>query len=293
MNEVSGTDFGAAASEYQRGRPGYPARSASWLLGSAEVVAGSAGDGADSAVDAAVVVADVGAGTGKLTQSLVGAHRRVIAVDPDERMLAALSVQLRGVETRPGTGESLPLEDSSVDLITYGQSWHWVDPERACAEAARVLCPGGVLGLIWNIRDESVDWVAELTEIITPSTAEVYVASLLKDSLLKDSLLKDSLLKEQGPGCRGSADGDMGTEVSFLTADFAAPAYHCEAWARTLSVDELVDMVASRSHTIVAAPNERQSMLSRVRALGERVRDADGSVRLPYVTHAFRAVVAG
>ncbi len=244
MNEVSGTDFGAVAREYHRGRPGYPARSASWLCGSAEMIA------------------DVGAGTGKLTQSLVAAGRRVVAIDPDKRMLASLSARLPAVETRPGAGECLPLEDSSVDLLTYGQSWHWVDPVRACAEAARVLRPEGVLGLIWNIRDESVDWVAELTEIITPSTAEVYVANLLAEPT--------------GP----------------LSEDFDIPLHHREDWVRTLTVDELVDLVASRSHTIAAAATEREIMLARVRALGESVRDADGRVELPYVTHAFRATPA-
>ncbi|RBP67861.1 methyltransferase family protein [Brevibacterium sanguinis] len=258
MTRISGTDFGTAASEYQRGRPGYPARSASWLRGDAEAIA------------------DIGAGTGKLTQALLGGVAgsdgaagtpRITAIDPDERMLAALSSLLPEVDTRQGTGESLPLEDASVDLVAYGQSWHWVDPQRACAEAARVLRPSGSLGLIWNIRDESVDWVAELTGIITASTAEEYVSRLLAS----------------GPGSPDSVGNP-------LTGDFEPPEVHREEWSRTITVDQLVDMVASRSHTISLPAADRTAMLEEVRRLGERVRGASDTLDLPYVTYAFRAV---
>jgi len=61
--------------------------------------------------------------------------------------------------------EDLPLDDASVDVITVAQAWHWVDPLAASAEAARVLAPGGVLALIWNIRDENAEWLRRFGEI--------------------------------------------------------------------------------------------------------------------------------
>ncbi|MHB1491572.1 MAG: class I SAM-dependent methyltransferase, partial [Cellulomonas sp.] len=151
--------FGRHAAEYERGRPSYPAELVAWLV-----------------PDGATTVVDVGAGTGKLTAALVAPGRTVVAVDPDAQMLAALRGRLPGVETRVGTGESLPLTDASADAVTFGQSWHWVDPTRGSAEAARVLRPGGVLGLVWNIRDERVAWVAELSAVMHHSAAERLVS---------------------------------------------------------------------------------------------------------------------
>jgi SAM-dependent methyltransferase len=64
--------------------------------------------------------------------------------------------------------EALPLADASVDAVTCAQAFHWFANERALAEIHRVLRPGGRLGLVWNVRDESVDWVAAITAILAP-----------------------------------------------------------------------------------------------------------------------------
>jgi SAM-dependent methyltransferase len=72
------------------------------------------------------------------------------------------------VDAREGTAEAIPLPDASVDALVSAQAFHWFANSRALAEIRRVLKPGGFLGLIWNVRDESVDWVAEITRIITP-----------------------------------------------------------------------------------------------------------------------------
>ncbi len=75
---------------------------------------------------------------------------------------------LPGVAARDGTAEAMPVETGTADAITCAQAFHWFASEAALAEVHRVLRPGGRLGLVWNVRDESVDWVARLTEIITP-----------------------------------------------------------------------------------------------------------------------------
>ncbi|WP_420450657.1 class I SAM-dependent methyltransferase [Ilumatobacter sp.] len=145
--DPAATSFGAEASAYERGRPSYPADAVTWLL-----------------ADAPRRVVDVGAGTGKLTRALLGDGREVVAVDPDAEMLAALSSSSPEVVALVGTAESIPLEDASADLVVLGQAWHWVDPDAAAGEIARVLAPAGSLALIWNVRDESSPWVARLTE---------------------------------------------------------------------------------------------------------------------------------
>ena len=231
------TSFGTAAGEYDRARPGYPAEAVRWLL-----------------PDGPRQVADVGAGTGKLTAVLQAAGHDVVAIDPDRQMLDALSARYPGIPALTGTGESLPLADASVDAVTFGQAWHWVDPPAASLEVARVLRPGGVLGLFWNLRDESVDWVHELSQVMQPSTAEAMI----------------------------SDDGVVVTEP-FGQAERAI-----FEWTTTFDPDGLVDLAASRSYVITETPERRARILAGVRDLAERVAGADGLVTMPYRTEVYR-----
>jgi SAM-dependent methyltransferase len=64
--------------------------------------------------------------------------------------------------------EDLPLADGAVDAAVAAQAFHWFDGERAVSELARVLRPGAPIALVWNVRDESVPWIRELTELIEP-----------------------------------------------------------------------------------------------------------------------------
>ena len=141
--------FGSAAAAYERGRPSYPPEAIDWLL-----------------PPGARRVLDLGAGTGKLTTRLVERGLDVVAVDPIPDMLEVLRASLPETPALEGTAEEIPLEDNSVDAVLVAQAWHWVDPQRAVPEVARVLRPGGRLGLVWNTRDERLGWVRELGEII-------------------------------------------------------------------------------------------------------------------------------
>ncbi|GAB4003157.1 hypothetical protein GCM10029992_43680 [Glycomyces albus] len=95
------------------------------------------------------------------------------AIEPDSQMLAKL---LDGTPGPAGhhiaPAEELPLPDSSVDVVTAGQAYHWFDRDRALPEFRRVLRPGGVFAPIWNVRDESVDWIGALSSIIGSSVGE-------------------------------------------------------------------------------------------------------------------------
>ena len=230
-----GRGFGQAAGDYEHGRPSYPPDAVAWLL-----------DGVTGPV------VDIGAGTGKLTTQVVLLGHAVTAIDPDSAMLSALSVSVPGVPTLVGTAESIPLADGVADAATFGQSWHWVDPAAASAEVARVLRPGGVLGLIWNLRDESVDWVAALGEAMGASKAESLI----------------------------SAD-----EV-----EVAAPFGPLEArewrWQNSMTREQLGAMVRSRSYYIAGDASFRAKVDDAVAEVLERL--PAGPVDLPYVTHAFR-----
>jgi SAM-dependent methyltransferase len=143
------SSFGSVSAEYDRVRPGYPDAAVAWLLpaGARRVV-------------------DVGAGTGKLTRLLAARGLAVTAVEPDDRMRAVLAERIPDVTALRGTGEAMPLGDGEEDAVLAAQSWHWMDAGQAAREAARVLRPGGVLGILGNAMDVGVGWVGELDAIL-------------------------------------------------------------------------------------------------------------------------------
>jgi SAM-dependent methyltransferase len=70
------------------------------------------------------------------------------------------------VQALAGTADAIPLPNASIDAVAVGQAFHWFDGDAALAEIRRVLRPGGRLGLIWNVKDESVDWIEKLGAIM-------------------------------------------------------------------------------------------------------------------------------
>jgi SAM-dependent methyltransferase len=117
-------------------------------------------------------VVDLGAGTGKFTAYLVKTGARVIAIEPVAQMRQKLVEALSMVEAHAGTAEAIPLPDACVDAVTCAQAFHWFASTAALKEIHRVLKPGGKLGLIWNMRDESVGWIAQLTRILNAHQAD-------------------------------------------------------------------------------------------------------------------------
>jgi SAM-dependent methyltransferase len=145
--------FELASKPYELGRPTYPADAIERLIAELGIEAGSR-------------VLDLAAGTGKLTRLLVPTGAELVAVEPADAMRAALSASLPGVKALAGTAEAIPLPDGSVDAVVVGQAFHWFDGDLALAEIHRVLRAGGRLGLIWNVKDESVDWIEKLGGIM-------------------------------------------------------------------------------------------------------------------------------
>jgi SAM-dependent methyltransferase len=144
-----GSTFGAAATAYAEHRPGYARAAVEWAL--------------EHAPGARVV--DLGAGTGKLTATLVALGADVIAVEPDPAMLTELRRALPNVRSLAGSAETIPLPDASVDAVLAGNAMHWFDMNLVGPEIARILLPEGVLAGLWNVFDDRLEWVAGLERI--------------------------------------------------------------------------------------------------------------------------------
>ena len=152
--------FVNSAATYVSGRPEYPREVDDWLHGDLGLGTGKA-------------ALDLGAGTGKFLARIRVAGAAVAAVEPVPAVLEQLIAANPDVIAKPGSAEHIPFSDCSFDAVICAQAFHWFATAEALAEIRRVLAPGGALGLIWNVRDESVSWVAALSEIIRPYERDV------------------------------------------------------------------------------------------------------------------------
>jgi len=230
--------FGSVVDAYDRGRPGYPAEAAAWLAGPEPQA-----------------VLELGAGTGKLTEALVALGHDVHATDPDDAMLARLRQRLPDVPTSVAPAEELPAPDAAYDVVVAGQAFHWFDHDRALAEIARVLRPGGRFALVWNDRDERIPWVRRLGAIIGT--------------------------QEQGDHTEPLRACEWFGEVE----DASFRHWH------TVNRDSIQDMVLSRSNVAVLDERGRAAKLAEVLALYDDYGRGMDGMQVPYVAHCFRAEV--
>jgi SAM-dependent methyltransferase len=225
--------FGAAAAAYAAYRPGYPDSAIDWALRPLPHASEP-------------TVLDLGAGTGKLTESLAARFvtedllagssiSRVIAVEPDHQMLDVLRERLPAVQSMSGSAERIPLPDASVDAVMVGQAFHWFDAELAGAEIARVLRPGGLLAGLWNAEDDSVPWLADYHRAVYG-----------------------------GPRGNGVPKGSEPDELP--GAPYFGPTERDEfRHTQRLTVDGLIDVQGTHSVTLLSEPAERERMFGGIR----------------------------
>jgi len=158
IHNAARTGYSNASSTYVSGRPGYPAEVDVWLRDTLGVGAGKR-------------VVDLGAGTGKFTGHLVQTGADVVAIEPVPRMLDELRLACPSAVAMEGSAARVPLQDESVEAVFCAQAFHWFASVETLEEIKRVLKPKGVLGLIWNVRDDTVDWAAALSRIMMPYEA--------------------------------------------------------------------------------------------------------------------------
>jgi len=142
--------FAPLAADYAAARPSYPSPVFELLRSRLEVGPAPRGKGAP-------LVLDVAAGTGIASVGLLGAGLRVAAVEPATGMLLEAVRSLAGgsgwVGAVAARAEALPLSDASVAGVVVAQAFHWLNPRPALDEFARVIEPGGVLLLLWNVTE--------------------------------------------------------------------------------------------------------------------------------------------
>ena len=245
------SSFGVAATAYAEHRPDYAQAAVRWALEPAP----------------GLRVLDLGAGTGKLTATLVTVGADVIAVEPDPAMLAELRRALPDVRAMSGSAEAIPLPDASVDAVLAGNAMHWFDMAVAGPEIARVLVPGGILAGLWNVVDDRVDWVAGLARVSgsaaigprdTPTSWRAETA--------------DAHLPKTGGAPR-----------------FGSPEQAEFPHGQRRTANSLVATLATRAGMLVMSEQERAATLGQVRAfLASRPETAHGQFTLPMLTCVLR-----
>lgn len=226
IHDAAARGFEAAVEHYGRGRPTYPDDALGYVvreLGLAE--------GRD--------VLELGAGTGKFTELIVHSGARITAVEPVDAMRASLERACPTVTVLDGTAEEIPVPDSSADAVIAAQAFHWFDGERALPEIHRVLRPAGVLGMIWNVRDDASDWAERLTAIF------------------------DRLAGEDAPRYRHGR-----WREAFVRTELFGPLHHRVAYhVHHVTPETFLDRVLSVSYVASASEDERAGVVGEVREL--------------------------
>jgi len=256
VNEERATSFGNVAESYDRVRPRPPAEALDWLVPA----------GCELAVD-------VAAGTGLFTRALLGRAAHVVAIEPDARMRAVLAQQSPEVRALEGWGEDMPLPDGCADAVFVSTAWHWLDPERAVPEIARVLRSGGRLGVIWTSRDREHDWVAELDLLRLPGISGPDAGSRVPRTLddVRAQLDRDHSVALPA----GAEFGDV------ETASFR--------FTRSIAISDAVEWLATNSAFITASAAARAEGIARCRAALLNVTGGGETIEMPMRSWCWRA----
>lgn len=253
LSRTASDGFSKGADLYQRARPSYPVEALLWL-------------GETLGLRAGKRVLEVGAGTGKFTRILLETGAEVTGLEPVEAMRRHLQHALPRVRVINGLAHQLPDLGFLCDAVVCAQAFHWFATSEVLREFRRVLSPGGGIGLIWNYRDTTVPWVAELERISASYQADV-------------PRFSPELVRSLFP-----AEG------------YAELREQCVDYAHVGSVETVVIERTMSTSYLAALPEEQQKDVQRqVRDVIDRYPELSSrsEVSYPYKTYMFSAIKIG
>jgi len=255
QRQLHRSSFGAAATTYAQHRPDYAQAAVRWAL---EPAPGPR-------------VLDLGAGTGKLTATLVALGAEVIAVEPDPAMLTELRRALPAVHALSGSAEAIPLPAACVDAVLAGNALHWFDMAVAGPEIARVLVPEGILAGLWNVVDNRVGWVAGLERVSGSAAIGP----------------RDTLSSWRAATANAHLPS-IGQNIGQV-AQFGSPVQAEFPHGQRRTAESLVATLTTRAGMLVMPEQQQQATLGRIRAfLASRPETARGEFTLPMLTGVLR-----
>ncbi|HXQ44223.1 MAG TPA: class I SAM-dependent methyltransferase [Acidimicrobiales bacterium] len=253
--------FGEVASHYGRYRPGPSLAAVDWLL-----------------PEKVRRVVDLGAGTGALTRLLTDRADEVVAVEPDDRMRSVLTEEVPGIRAVSGRGESIPIPDGSADAVVASSSWHWMDPVATLHEVARVLEPGGVLGVVWSGPDPMGPFLVQARALLAERRHDGREAAGTAD---KAGHPGNELADLMGDGLRPSPSLEIPPDLPF-----GPPEHEVFVWDVALNADELIGLLGTFSWIITLPDQARRRVTAEARRLMRELLGIEGEAT---VDVAFRS----
>ncbi len=205
------------------------------------------------------VVADIGSGTGILSESFLKNGNQVFGVEPNREMREAgerLLKRYRNFTSVEGTAEATTLPDHSLDFVTGAQAFHWFDRERARTEFARILIATGWVALIWNDR-------------------QTETTSFLREY--------EDLLQTYGTDYPGAAINDAAIAAFFSPQHFTVKLFENR---QVFDLDELKGRLRSSSYTPEPGHPNFDPMLNALRDIFNR-HQVNGKVSFDYATRMY------
>ena len=238
LRRLLGTSFAKVAGQYASSRPRYPI------------------DAVRRSISTSDTVIELGAGTGLLSGTIKEIGPRVhVGTDISTEMLGELSRAGFPGKIVAAKAEELPFRSNTFSVAIAGQAMHWFDLDKALPEIYRVLTPGAKLAMIWNRRDQALDWVREFDRV-----TEAYVVD--------------------------SAGEDIGAKIA-STGLFTNLKLYTSSIRHVLSADRAPDLIASFSHVSTMDKNaQRETIEAAVKILTRSARDGLNVV-IPYITEVY------
>jgi SAM-dependent methyltransferase len=239
--------FGREADAYEAARPGYPKEAVAHVLARAEVRR----------------AVEIGAGTGKATESFAPLVETIVCVEPSAEMAAILAAKaLPGVEVVVAPLEDWAGPGEPVDLVYAAQAWHWVDHAIAYARVHEILRPGGVVALIWNLPGDRYQHFADVYQAHAP---EILAES---DERIRR---RDTETWEDELGAAG----------------FEAVELFSHEWSRSMSPEGVRALYATYSDHMMVPEPRRGRLLE---AIEGAVADRGGELTLDYRTNVYTGI---